>query len=365
MIQNILEFIRQDKKFAALCLLVVVVYGGMKFYAKPAVSVPEAASAVSSPQASSSGTASEKKPANAKEELEALQKKLKENPKAAAFLTAIGFCIISIFSLGLIVFFGFLYNPAWRDSWNLGIYDVDTTQWRLSMLLRVVVYFLAASFAVNLILVLIQQYLFTSLPTNFILLFQTTVVDILCLVFIVTVVRQNGGEAKDVGFKIPPKGAFSEVVMGIIGYLGVFPVFVCVLVLLAVIAQIFSYQPPAHPLVNILLAEDEKMSWLVVYSVILATLVAPFLEEVFFRGFCYTLFKRKWGAPTAMVASSLFFAVIHENMFAFWPIFILGLALAYVYEKRGSLIAPVVLHLVHNSTFIFYFFLAKNALGQG
>ena len=66
-----------------------------------------------------------------------------------------------------------------------------------------------------------------------------------------------------------------------------------------------------------------------------------------------------------MVLSSVFFAVIHYNQFAFLPIFILGLSLAYLYEKRGSLLAPIALHIIHNTIFIGYFFLAKQIVLPG
>ena len=64
-----------------------------------------------------------------------------------------------------------------------------------------------------------------------------------------------------------------------------------------------------------------------------------------------------------MFLSASFFALIHNNTFAFWPIFILGMGLVYLFEKRGSLIAPIVLHITHNIVFISYFFLAKRVIG--
>ena len=68
----------------------------------------------------------------------------------------------------------------------------------------------------------------------------------------------------------------------------------------------------------------------------------------------------------AMILTAFFFALIHQNLFAFFPIFILGLCLCYLYEKRGTLVPSIVLHLTHNLVFITYFFLAKKVLfGHG
>ena len=134
------------------------------------------------------------------------------------------------------------------------------------------------------------------------------------------------------------------------------PLFLVVFLFIA--AQLFSYTPPVHPLVVILL-EEEQSPFLIGYSVILGVVIGPVLEEIFFRGFCYPIFKSKWGKWPGMILTSLFFALIHDNQFALLPIFALGMALVYVYEKRRSLVAPIVLHLTHNGFLMLYFFITK------
>jgi membrane protease YdiL (CAAX protease family) len=44
---------------------------------------------------------------------------------------------------------------------------------------------------------------------------------------------------------------------------------------------------------------------------------------------------------------------------------VLGLGLGYLYEKRGTLLPSIVLHIIHNGVFIAYFFLAKRLLTVG
>jgi membrane protease YdiL (CAAX protease family) len=128
------------------------------------------------------------------------------------------------------------------------------------------------------------------------------------------------------------------------------------------VAEMLAYRPPGHPLVEIFLTEEQRAPWLIYYSIFLAVCVGPVVEEIVFRGFCYPIFKKRFGVPAGMIMSAGLFAWIHENSFAFWPIFVLGLVLAYLYEKRKSLIAPITLHVVHNGIFLAYFFLAKNFL---
>ena len=131
------------------------------------------------------------------------------------------------------------------------------------------------------------------------------------------------------------------------------------MIVLGVIVQFFQYEPPPHPLVDVFVVEDGRSHLVMYLSIVLACIVGPFIEEVFFRGFCYRAFRSKSGVRWAMVISAAFFAFIHTSSFAFLPIFFLGLVLAYMYEKRGSLIPSITIHILHNTFFIGYFFVLK------
>lgn len=79
----------------------------------------------------------------------------------------------------------------------------------------------------------------------------------------------------------------------------------------------------------------------------LAVLV-PISEEYVFRGL---FFKRLESSTTfvyAMLYSSLVFGILHINLVQMIYGFILGMMLAYVYEKYGSLKAPVAAHMAMN-----------------
>jgi membrane protease YdiL (CAAX protease family) len=46
--------------------------------------------------------------------------------------------------------------------------------------------------------------------------------------------------------------------------------------------------------------------------------------------------------------SAALFAAIHQSFYVALPLFILGAALAMIYERTGSLAAPVATHAVFN-----------------
>lgn len=85
--------------------------------------------------------------------------------------------------------------------------------------------------------------------------------------------------------------------------------------------------------------------WIAVLSIVI---LAPIAEEVFFRGVVFNALLRERGPRTAYLGSAALFAVIHLSIVSLLPIFLLGLALAWVYDRTGSLLAPIVMHAVVN-----------------
>jgi len=79
-----------------------------------------------------------------------------------------------------------------------------------------------------------------------------------------------------------------------------------------------------------------------------AVIVAPIVEEIFFRGYLYTVAKRFSDRFFAAIISSLIFALMHGNMIALLPLFFLALILAGLFELTGSLWAPIALHMLFN-----------------
>jgi membrane protease YdiL (CAAX protease family) len=89
-------------------------------------------------------------------------------------------------------------------------------------------------------------------------------------------------------------------------------------------------------------------------------IVAPFGEEVFFRGFAYTAMRRRLGVLGATILSALLFALIHTSPMAIAPIFLIGVLLAVLYERTGTLAASFALHAVNNTVAVLMYYFAPN-----
>jgi len=91
-----------------------------------------------------------------------------------------------------------------------------------------------------------------------------------------------------------------------------------------------------------------KSTIIVLAMLILSTVLAPFVEEVYFRGFSYQAFKKSWGTKTAILLCSVFFSMLHMDPWSIPHTFIVGVILTLVYEKTGNLNAAVIAHSMNN-----------------
>jgi membrane protease YdiL (CAAX protease family) len=82
--------------------------------------------------------------------------------------------------------------------------------------------------------------------------------------------------------------------------------------------------------------------------VIALVVVAPLAEELFFRGIVYNAWLREFGMRRAIIGSAALFALIHASIFLILPIFGLGIALAVLYQRTGSLPASMAMHATFN-----------------
>jgi membrane protease YdiL (CAAX protease family) len=85
------------------------------------------------------------------------------------------------------------------------------------------------------------------------------------------------------------------------------------------------------------------VNWLVIAG------VAPFVEEVTYRGLGYTLFAARWGVPVAIVGTGLLFAASHGLVDALPELAIFGFALAWLRSRLDSVYPGMLVHSAFNS----------------
>jgi membrane protease YdiL (CAAX protease family) len=88
--------------------------------------------------------------------------------------------------------------------------------------------------------------------------------------------------------------------------------------------------------------------WQYVGTFILLVILAPISEEIVFRGILFAGWRSLGFGPAAVV-SSLLFGLAHWQPNVALATAVLGWLLAYLYERTGSLWAPIGLHSVKNA----------------
>lgn len=82
---------------------------------------------------------------------------------------------------------------------------------------------------------------------------------------------------------------------------------------------------------------------------ILIVLVAPVLEEIFFRGFLLRTLVNKWGIVLGSIISSALFAVLHLQFGSIIPVFILGLIINWMVIRSKSILPSIFFHIFNNA----------------
>ncbi|MEM7673671.1 MAG: CPBP family intramembrane glutamic endopeptidase [Verrucomicrobiota bacterium] len=95
---------------------------------------------------------------------------------------------------------------------------------------------------------------------------------------------------------------------------------------------------------------------------LLGIIMAPIAEELFFRGSVYRFIKATLGASQGIIWSALIFACVHWNLRALLPLFLVGVCLAWVYERRGNIWAPIAFHMAFNAQSFVLIYILRSEL---
>ena len=84
------------------------------------------------------------------------------------------------------------------------------------------------------------------------------------------------------------------------------------------------------------------------FALLLAVLIAPISEEVFFRGFIFRAIESRWGVIIGATVSGLLFSLVHFNLGVFIPFCVIGMLFSFGYIYSKSLLTNITAHLLYN-----------------
>jgi membrane protease YdiL (CAAX protease family) len=171
----------------------------------------------------------------------------------------------------------------------------------------------------------------------------------------------------------PGRGFFREVGAGVIGYLACLPLLlVGIGSMLALgwlqekVREHFHMKPagpPRNPVVEVL-SEGGASGWLVLLVFLLATVWAPIMEEIVFRGALFGHLRKRWGVFVSALLVAPAFGLMHGYpLILLGGVMSLGFGFSLLREWRGSLIAPMVAHCLNNFAILTFVIVLVWALG--
>lgn len=83
-------------------------------------------------------------------------------------------------------------------------------------------------------------------------------------------------------------------------------------------------------------------------GLLLYGMISPLAEEILFRGVIYNRLRRHFGPLVGIAASALFFGIFHGNLVQGVYGTVMGIFIAYMYERSGKFFTPVLFHAVAN-----------------
>ena len=208
----------------------------------------------------------------------------------------------------------------------------------LSFVLAVVVHFLPSSTGTPA----------AQTPTSTKILVANSVVGfviygvILLLIWLVTVHKYHVSWSA-LGVRRPPGWYFALVLPILLG------MYIVAALVSAAVIKLFYGGKAENPQVKDLTGGG-GFSWTsLILALITASIVAPVIEELLFRGMLYGWLRTRWSAVGGVILSAAIFSSAHAIPLILASIFVVGLTLAIVYEKTKSTLATMTLHSLFNT----------------
>lgn len=153
------------------------------------------------------------------------------------------------------------------------------------------------------------------------------------------------------------RGVLTEIGCGIVGYIACLPLLLVGVLTTLILMMLYGLlrtamglpdpPTPRNPVID-MVAGSPPLVLILIF--LLATIWAPLVEEIIFRGALYRFLRSSWHWLLAGIVTAFAFGLMHGyQLLMLGPVISLGFGFALLREWRGSLIASMTAHAVHNS----------------
>ncbi len=285
-----------------------------------------------------------------------VERVLAKDKHLALVFTLIALLVIALFLLGVVLDFLILSSRRAGANRDISAYRGPKASWGLWDVSKTVILYVFFSY----LLLIAEASLLRVFPAlkddNFRMILNTSIMDTLIVMLILhfTVIQYK---EKIASLGLSLKNFFMNVYYGVVAYIALLPVLIGIIAIMAVVMSLIGYYPQKQPVVDLFLRE--KNAPFLLYTSLFASVAGPVIEEIFFRGFLYNAVKKNTGIFWATLITAVGFALLHAHPAGFLPILALGILLARLYERTGTIVSSVTVHVIHNMGMVLLVFLVK------
>jgi len=289
-----------------------------------------------------------------------IDKAIRENGHLAVIFIVASLFILLVLIIGVVVDGILLSGRFYSRKDDIRTCEIAVPSWSMWDVGRVVVLFLFFGYMIVITESLLAKIIPLFKNDDFRAVLNSSFLDGLSVIVIIYfVVGQYKEKLRSVGINF--KNFLANVFYGVVGYVAAIPVLFLVLMLTAVIIRLANYSPREQIVVEMFMRQTNPA--FLIYTSIFAAIAGPIAEELFFRGFMYSAVKKYIGIFWATMITASIFAFLHGHVVGFLPIMVLGILLAYLYERTGTLVSSITVHMCHNFSMVLLVFLAKSVKG--
>lgn len=131
------------------------------------------------------------------------------------------------------------------------------------------------------------------------------------------------------------------------------------IVLLGMLINYWQPQIDQQPFEAVLRSVGGLTGFFIMFG--MGAIMAPFSEELYFRGMVYPVFRNYLGPLGGALIAGLIFGIAHWDLWRTLPLAVGGALLCYIYEKTDSIWVPMLAHGMWNGimSMVVYFSVIK------
>ncbi len=360
--KKIIEIIQKNRLYTVLFIFVVTVNLMSAFGGK--VDERESAVETGAVKGEEGGAAPGRIAVFDEETAQARQEKItalvKENPVLYFFIAILNLAILFVMFIGIMLDIYFLARWLKKKPLEITVTRRPEPRWDISDIARVVLIFLSCGYVFALGEMLGIKFFPIFGNENFRIISSTAIINLVGVgVVFYFITKKYGQKIAAIGFTA--RRGMKCVFYGLVGYVALIPILFTIMLGTYFVAKYFKYHPPVQEIVQVFMEEKEvSVLWI---SALFAAVFGPIAEETFFRGFMYNAIKRRVGVFKAVVITAAIFSLLHTHAVGFLPIMALGILLSYLYERTGSLVSSITVHIAHNLGMVTLVFVVRSIGG--